>query len=270
MISRRDFLRAAPAALFISACGSGSAPPAPYIPPPTPAPQRNDLLFGYYYGSELAIVETRGHANLQWIPPGSIAETVRLVALAAPQRVVLMLPDSYLGGVFRPGVVDHARALLAAIDPARIAALYPEDEPSVSAEEIRRGNAALRTMMAGFGVSIPLAVIYGANGPYPGIETYDWVGLDNYEYGANVLTRYAELHLRPEQRTMLVPGGADPWRQDPRLFLEYANANPQVVAIIAFIWLDFPAPGVGRGIRSNGLAPAYVAAAQAITAPGAP
>jgi len=56
---------------------------------------------------------------------------------------------------------------------------------------------------------------------------------------------------------MLIPGGADPWRQDPACFVAYAHANPQVVAIVGFLWNTV---GSMIGIRDNGMNETYSAA----------
>lgn len=246
--------------LLLAACGGGGSTA---VVPVTPIELRTDApLFCGYYGSPETIRETKAFTNCQWIPP--YGDTVALVELAAPQSVILMVPDMFLGGVFRPEAIEHMRTVLTSIDRKRVAALYPQDEPNnVSADELRRGNAALRVVSG----DIPLKVIYAEGGPYPAIEDFDIVSVDAYSKGSGVIRIVDSLPLGPKQRSALTPGGANMnagGRDDPAPFVAYCLAHPKCAAIDFFIWQDNAAPGVGLGIRSNGLAPAYCAAAQKV------
>lgn len=258
-------------AFLLVACGGGSVPVSGTI---APAPSlRTDLLFGYYFADSTVQAATAGHVNLHWASyeHGPTEQMVGLAqARASGQRVVLMLPV-YDFPMDRRGAevrlwLDRLRAagLLAGI-----VALYPVDEPDLqdrSDLDVMETNAIVRRVAAEFPeiANAPLAVFYACtSGRRPGITTYDWIGCDDYDRGCAVLNdAVARLPLRPDQRLMLVAGGADPWRQDPACFERYAHAAPRVVALVAFLWQGIAS---GQGIGTNGLARLYCEAGRKIT-----
>jgi len=254
--------RAVAVLLVLLACacsGGGDVRPDPPTQPPV---LRTDLLLGYYFGDAASAVETADHANLYWATYAyGEAEQVRglTLARAAGQKVVLMLT---------PGIgeleVRAYLARLAAADLLRgIVAVYDYDEPDVngqSEELIIATNAMLRSELAKHQevAGAALAVIYacGENNR-PGIASFDWIGCDDYNLGCGALVDGVDrmrAAMRPEQRVMLVPGGASPWQQDPACFVAYAHANPQVVAIVGFLWQS---EGQTIGIRDNGMSEIY-------------
>jgi hypothetical protein len=241
---------AAVAALFLSQCGGGASGDPP-------SPQRTDLLFGYYGDCPTCIAETHDHINLYWVSNWSgLAVTEQSLfnaRVAGITHIVLAVPTAeadarfYLTSLEVDGYLQN------------IDALYPVDEPDqlkLSDSQVTATNAMLRRVMADYPSlsKTKLAVIYSASSQRPGIASYDWVGMDDYNKGCEALgTEYASLKglLRPDQRTMLVSGGASPWQQDPACFLEKANSDPQVIALIAFIWFDSWGGTDNLGIRSN-------------------
>src|SRR4029077_374716 len=132
-----------------------------------------------------------------------------------------------------------------------IVALYPLDEPDVAGVSNAIMTQVCTDLRAAFG--LPLAVIYGTKGT-PGIGAFDWVGKDDYGAGAGVLNEMPP--ISPAQKWIVVPGGADPWKQDPAAFATFANANLNVVAILPFLWGAYAG---GQGIGTNGMAPKYTA-----------
>lgn len=253
-------------ALLLAACGGGgSSQTGPIIPAP---PIRGDLLFGYYGSCDP--LENADHTNLCWEGGWrGINQTLANLKAAQGKAIVLEVP-TYASE-------DDVRAYLMRIRDAglltNISALYPIDEPDVNGKsdaEVLVANAKLRLVMAEFPElkDTKLAVIYGNTGRFPGIASYDWVGRDQYGLGCHEATgagfREMKARLLPTQRLMLIPGGADPWRQDPACFEAAAHGDEQVVAIVPFIWPDFPAVGVGAGIRSNGLRKLYCDAGRKI------
>jgi hypothetical protein len=105
---------------------------------------------------------------------------------------------------------------------------------------------------------------YGVNGT-PGIGSFDWCGFDNY--GTPIFTngdydRFVA-KLTPNQRVTLVPGGADPWRDNPAPFNAKAQSDSRVVLILPFLWMDNPDP---TNIEHNGMAPQYRAVGAPIKA----
>lgn len=134
-----------------------------------------------------------------------------------------------------------------------VVALYPVDEPDLVGLDsalMDRVNTDLKQ----FGK--PIACCFTDRRQYPGLSTVDWAGFDKYGVDVHGDGTLEDLkrRLRPEQRIMLFAGGADPWRDNVKPVLEYANRDPQVVAIIAFIYGDI---GTGKGIRNNGMLPEY-------------
>jgi hypothetical protein len=135
--------------------------------------------------------------------------------------------------------------------------LYVLDEPdlvpvpdAIMATAFRDARATWQTAK--------ICVIYSDHGT-PGIAEADWIGTDRYGLGSGVLAHLPG--LRGAQRWLLVPGGADPWKNDPGPFCDFALAHPEVAGIVAFLWGDY---GEGKGIRANGMAEAYRAAGRRI------
>lgn len=260
-------MRAAIAALFvllfaIASCGGGgSGPRSGGAIVPALEQLRTDLLFGYYGDCDTCALETRDHVNLYWAANWrGLADTMRSLfnaRAAGIHNIVLAVP------AYAPNAEAEVRFYLDSLKAGGylvgIRALYPIDEPDVNGKsdaEVREANAMLRRVMADYPEleGAALAVIYGAGDNRPGIGTYDWVGFDDYDRGCAAVLgdEYAALkgRLRPEQRILVVPGGADPWRRDPACFEWRAHSDPQVVALVPFVWFDNYEPG-RAGIRSN-------------------
>lgn len=290
-------LLACTAALLLSGCGwfghrGAQQPqqptPTPTIPAPveTPAalPARRGLQFGYFGSDDAQVSETADHVTFL-MPAWSDDASQIARALAANMPVCLVVEDA----LFAPGVPSRylgnalADALLRAkFDAWRAAGalqlvryLYVCDEPErdkkLTDADMRAAIITLRGVMGEFPelAAARLWVIFGDQESYPAIDLLDDVGCDAYGAGADILTgQYQRLkpYLRPDQGLILVPGGASPWRQDPRPFLDYANADPQVVAMVPFIWLDQWGGTTNRGIRGNGMRGVYSDVGQAIKA----
>ncbi len=258
-------------ALVLAACGGGGG----VRPDPVPSPQRTDLLMAYYGGCDTCANETKDHTNLYmtrpWGPggPSWVTEAMAQVqqAVSNGQKVMLGLP-----GLYDPGGTDSAWNALQSIKNGGLAssvvALYPIDEPDVNGKtdaEVTAMNAVLRKALSDLGMTASLAVIYGCpTGKRPGLASYDWVGCDEYDAGCGTANgsqyRALKASLRADQRIMLIPGGANPWRQDPTCFLNAANADLQVVVIMPFLWVPWDQPG----IRINGMSPPYVSVGKSI------
>lgn len=250
-------------ALLLAACGgggsSGSITPAPAL--------RTDLLFGFYGGCDTCALEQQDITNLYMTRPWGtggalwLAETLGQLqmARAGGASVILGLPGAYELHAEEEMAFAWKRITEAGFAD-QVVALYPIDEPDVAGKtdaEVTAVNAMLKRI-----IGKPLAVIYGCTtGKRPGRDSYDWLGCDDYPAGCDNATGASawafQAGLRPDQRLILVPGGADPWRQDPNCFAVKAHGDKQVVAVLAFIWQDNAAPGVGLGVRSNGLRRLY-------------
>jgi hypothetical protein len=220
-------------------------------------PDRTDLYFGYFGDCDGCIAETSGHANLAFVmgwPGGDAALRHASEAVAAGQKIVLAVDWQ------RPDVMRWQFAMLQASGAlSSVVALYPQDEPDqagLTADQVGALCAQVRAVASEYPelAGVALAAIYGPGSA--GIEHWNWVGRDNYGTGPIVPIR------QPRQRVMLVPGGADPWRENPAAFLDVANRTPAVVAIVPFLW-RWP-DGRPGGIATNGMAAAYRAAGMRI------
>ena len=259
--------------LLLASCGGGSGGSYTNSPPPT-VQRTEPLNYGYFGSHPTQLDETKDHVNLymamDWDGEAEqIAQMQRAKALGIPN--LLYLPEAYLS---EDATRNRLKALSALDLLGNVKAAYLYDEPDLagfSAQQVNTATALARRVLAEFGLSIPLAVIYTGRETYPGIESYDWIGFDAYGEREQIFSngKYDRLKskLRPDQRIILVPGGADVWRQDPSAFLAKAQSDPQVTLIMPFIWRDLadPANGAMLGIRSNGLAPAYRAIGKTIT-----
>jgi hypothetical protein len=214
--------------------------------------------------------------NLVWAPDNGLTEQMAILTAAKGAGV----PNVVLGvPAYGPNAEGEVRFRLQRLAAAglleHVVALYPIDEPNTARAgnrtdaEILATNAMLRRVMPDFGLQASLAVIYAASGNHPGLASYDWVGLDDYGAGCAVLNAYDALQLAPGQRTILVPGGASPWRQDPACFESRAHGDPRVVAIVPFLWQTVADGATYTGIRENGMRALYCQAGAKIVG-GAP
>ncbi|MGE0358651.1 MAG: hypothetical protein AB7P08_17245 [Burkholderiales bacterium] len=275
-------------AILVTACGGGGPSAAGRI---VPAPElRRDLLFGYYGGRLDTVLENGDHVNLHWATGWEgrsgawhldVATELAHARGAGVRHAVLALPH---GLVWEPNAADEVRFQLVRLQQAGALEgwesiwLYPSDEPEIP-ENGAHGDAEvtamvswLRGVMRGFPAleGAPVGVFYAcASGARPGIGAFDLVGCNDYDARCDVFFRHypaLEARMRPEQRLMVIAGGASPWRQDPACFEVYSHGNKRVAALLGFIWQDRAAPGVGAGIRSNGLRKLYCEAGRRISA----
>jgi hypothetical protein len=233
-----------------------------------PPPPRAGIEFGYFGVDGAQVSETAAHVTFvhtpDWGDWDNAADRERIA-----QQTIAYLQEAQARGVrnawlsvgflvfdnafhYRGSaelVAFKARIEALGLGPM-VVALYPVDEPELHGIT----SASLTAALADIRVAWPgpkLAVIYGDHGSYPALDAYDWIGKDDYGRGIPVIG------VRPDQRVIVVPGGTDPWRDDPESFYAYATANTNVVAIIAFVWFDHFGGTANRGIRSNGLSSAY-------------
>lgn len=242
----------------LAACGGGGGGSDTSVPPP-PAAVRYDLLYGYFGDCATCVQETKDHTNVQMVVGwGGSLEQHAFEASSAGQKLIVAL-------CWQCGE-DNIRWQFTQLRNLnvlqRVVALYPEDEPDVNHIDdgaMKNIVAMVRRVASEFVEleHVKIAVIYGNQGT-PGIEAFDWVGADEYGLGLHA-SKYIKSKMRPDQGLILVPGGADPWKEDPQPFVEYAQADPQVVMIMPFLW-RWPTPPGGRGIGDNGMAHAYCVA----------
>lgn len=253
---------------------------------PTGPISSRQLNFGYYGGSATAagIADFANHCNFlhigswgDWVSGQgrtniiiNFVDQMQSASLLGINRVMITadfclfdpqfksLPEAtaraYLRGFFDNLAGAHVMHMVTAI--------YTVDEPDVngmSDSAVTQANALLRSVMAEYPSLIgkPLAVTYGVNGT-PGLRSYDWAGFDNYNTPIFTNGEYNNFvsKLSATQRVLLVPGGGDPWRDDPAPFAAKAQSDPRVILILPFIWR---ADSGHPGISTNGMAPQYKA-----------
>lgn len=263
--------------LALASCGGGPSSSGTITPA---GPPRTDLLFGYFAQDGATAVETQPHTNMLWTT-GDPTDQMTAITFAAGRKVVLQLPFCLI-----PVAQGEAQArfwlqrLHDAGLLAPVAWISWCDEPNTQrsgswtdAAAMQMSAAVRRAMVAFPELHAGLAVIYACSGSWPGFASFDWLGCDDYGAGCDVLTgAYQTLlaRLSSAQRAFLIPGGADPWRQDPACFLSFAERTPAIAAIVPFTW-QTTMDGVTRpGIRENSMRALYCQAGRAVVAPGQP
>ena len=273
--------------LLLSAIGGYVAYKKYYGPdtymPEKPTVLRKDLHFGYYLSSEDSIAAVATHSSFIFEPNwGTISGLIRRVQ-SHGLPVVLCVTRECFGDFDSSELSPHIGANLRALFDAlrkdsvldRIAVIYPIDEPDgrhVSHETMSICAQTIKSIAAEYAelANVKLGVIYSTHMTYPGIDEFDIIGLDKYGMGSNVLIskEFKELNKRrqPHQKIILVPGGAEPWKQNPEAFERYAHLHPEVIGIIAFLWIDYTENGeTFKGIGSNGMAQTYVELGKRLT-----
>lgn len=235
---------------------------------------RTDLNYCYYGNRPYQLAEVYAHTTCAMITYWDGEEFFFANAIRSKDLgldLILELPHAYLDNP-ETRLRNFFTQLRSLGLSSKVIAFYPIDEPD---ENIRIGdpativqekNALIRSIITEFPelAHVKLGVIYASTNDFPGVETYDWVGFDDYDNGERIFTngQYQKLKkaLRPEQKIILVPGGASKWNQHPAAFRRKAQLDKQVILVMPFIWIDDADPknGAFAGIRSNGLAPAYI------------
>jgi hypothetical protein len=251
------------ALLLLPNCGGGGGDSSGFIPPPK---SRQGVYYAYYGSCPTCLSQTIDHINMLWEPLwNGEAQVISHIQTAKLPTVLITSPTtdpsilrSVLTDLRNAGVLQY------------VVGLYPLDEPDKAGwtdEQVTNMVTQQRQVAAEFIElkGIKIAVIYGAGNNRPGIEAYDWVGFDDYDNpNAAVMAEYVSFRqlVKPGQGIILIPGGADPWKNDPRPFYQLAQSDPQVAIMLPFLWADRQGE---KGIGSNGMAQTYRPYGLAIT-----
>ncbi len=259
-----------------------TGPTAPTGPVPVPSGQ----YFGYFGGYEIGVgspTQFADHCNVlfisswgDWVSAQgrtnllmNCIDQIQAGVVSGINRAILNVDWCLFDPQFHPLPDAIARAYLKGyFDNLNglhllqyVTAFYVIDEPDVngvSDSAMTAVNARLRSVMSGYPelAGKPLATVYGVNGT-PGLASFDWAGFDNYGTPIFSNGEYNNFvaKLAPVQRTIIVPGGANPWQDNPAPFGAKAASDPRVVWIMPFMWFD--AGGGNGGIDHNGMAPQY-------------
>lgn len=258
-------------ALALSGCGGGGGSSPPNAPTP-PVARVAPLQFGYFGIADVSATApstTINHA-VDWGTWGTDTEAIKARIIAAltackAAGISAMMSTGFLtftGAYAYTGTAELVafKAQLDALELSQVViALYPIDEPDIhpTLTDAVMTKCYQETRAAWPGVKI--AVIYGPNGQTPGISAADWIGRDDYGAGTGVFSHLPA--IRPDQQWIIVPGGADPWKQDPAPFATFATAHNQVAVLMPFLYVDYVG---GKGIANNGMLAQYVAVGTAI------
>jgi len=263
------------AALLLSGCGghhhNNPAPP----PPPNPnPPPRQQLLYGYFGVVGRQLEETADHVNTVWSMDwgdwdtsegrSSIANRILAELLEARQRGITHAVvatgfctfNNAHAFVGTEELIKFRQLLNANNLISMVAALYPLDEPDVANVPSSVMDDCYLATKAVW-PEAKIAVIYSDRGT-PGIEQADWIGTDRYGLDSGVLGTLPPIGAT--QRWLLVPGGSDPWKNNPSPFYTFALTHTEVAMLVPFVWFDRERDEQGQfraGIRSNGMANAY-------------
>jgi hypothetical protein len=241
--------------VMLLGCGGGGGGNNETTTPPTTS--RSNLYYGYYGSGPTQYEATKDHINIlfeaTWNGTSPIISDLQLSSL--PTILQTPIYDA-------PTLIAFFTTLHQAGVLRYVVALYPYDEPDVNGWTDQQVTATIqmqKTVAAMFPelAGVKFAVIYGPGSNRPGIASYDWAGFDDYNAGAGAVGQELdsfETLLTPEQRVIIIPGGADPWRQDPAAFFNRAQADPKVLILLPFLWVNYSG---GEGIGDNGEAPLY-------------
>lgn len=254
---------------------------------PAPTVLRTDLMYGYYGRLGDQVAETIDHVNILWESQFEGEFHMIQNILAAKLPTVLDVATQCFQKIEETGRNYHYRAdaeellratfmRLQANDALRyVKYLSPLDEPNTNTNIVDL-LASIRTCKK-VALEFPeltdvkFAVIYAAKPEtYDCIALFDLVGLDDYDNKSKIFTNgtYARLkaQLRSNQKTIIMPGGG--FGQDITPFINFAHSNPEVFAVIAFVWFGHMSPNdtwIGIGDDKNPLKSQYVQAGKLLT-----
>ena len=261
-------------ALALSGCGGSGGGSGPPSPPAPPVVRTAPLQFGYYGSADTARVASsvtcvhlpdwgdwttaagKESMKAQIIAQLQACKAAGLKAIVSTGFLTFTrTPYRYIGTA---DLVAFNKQLDGLGLSTIVIALYPLDEPDVlGISDAVMTQCFNETRAAWPGPAI--AVVYGTHGT-PGIAAADWVGHDSYREGPQFPA------LRAGQHAIVLPGGADPYRQDPTPFVAFANTHAEVALVWAFLYIDYT--GVNgepeKGIANNGMLAQYTAAGTAI------
>lgn len=263
-------------ALILTACGGGGGSPSPggaSSPPPLP---RTGLKIGYFETSDGQLAATHAAVNIVHCQDDSAFGDPDARAWREAQ-IILCLQRAQSFGI-KAAIVSvgfevfdarfryigtttlqafHDEIVNLGLDGS-IVALYPLDEPDIHGVSEKTMDAAIDGIRRTW-PGPKIWEVYGNTGATPGSSRADAVGRD--DYGGDALHNLPP--IRPDQQYIILPGGADPWRNDPSPFYRFALATPQVTAIWSFIYGSYD--GIHAGIGGNGMLPEYQSVGCAIT-----
>lgn len=255
---------------------------------PTPTVLRTDLLYGYYGTMDNQVAETKDHINILWESMFQGEDKAISNILEAKMPTVLDVASYSMKKVEATGRNYHyrddcetvLRQLFVKMQSAGalqyVKAIYPMDEPNTNttAEDLQKAITSIKKVASEFPdlTGVKFMCIYAAKPEtYECIDQFDILGVDDYEEKSRIFTSngaYTKLKakLRPDQKTIVIPGGA--FGQDPTPFVNFAHENMEVMGVVPFVWFGPMQPAdkwVGIGDNANPLKPDYIAVGKKLT-----
>lgn len=251
--------------------------------PPLPTTLRTNISYGYYISDNNTPQEVSDHVNFIMEHNASTLDDLVAKLKSYSLPVVLTITQECFGDMnsttLSNTLEDNLKKTFDRLKSegllSRVTTLYPIDEPdgrNISNEVMLECLKRVKAVASQYAelANVKYAVIYSTHMTYPGITEYDIVGMDKYGVGSNVLIskefkRMLEL-MNDNQRYILVPGGADPWRQDPEAFRRHAHSDPKCLAIVPFLWIDYYENNQNNlGIKNNPMKDKYIALGKELT-----
>lgn len=247
-----------PALILTLAVLVGCANP---VPPRAKTDRLNPGKVFTYFGDcdPSCLGENGATVNLYQTPPWlTTAEQVRPYLKAAMGRpTILSIPESIAYGGDCTAVGSYLDNLSANPGLVGVVGFYGVDEPTlpdrpkpISPTELATGNDCIRAHATRLSLPPKLYVIYGCSHSWAGIELFDVLSCDNYGVGDAIKPDLTRLKAFGKP-VMLTSGGACPWSHDPRYFVTLINADPQLIGLWGFTYVDNYDASGQCGIRSN-------------------
>lgn len=234
------------------------------------------MNYGYYLTIGNQFAETRDHVNLLWLDdrrhtPAELAHYTR----QGKACVVDVAGCLFDGRALRPDAAERLAALRTYIaehgDTDAVQMLVPCDEPNLPETAVAHLLPEAVRIMRDVWPGALVGCIYYNDGKFPHLDLFNVAGFDDYSAGAGIFDKprwweriklllgkfvrrgsYLRFvrRLRPDQRTLLVPGGA--YGEPPERWVAEALQRHEVWGVVPFLW----ASNVdGSGINGIGSLP---------------
>lgn len=250
------------------------------------SPTRKDLYYGYYATDQGSVEETKDHINLLWENQfgsidrvvDNIQQTKVFTVLDLNPQLFVKIADKGKNFAFNPTAEGQLNRLFKYLQDKNVLqyvrAFSPIDEPNTNVatpEDLNKAIDCIAKVAANYPelIGYKLICIYAAKPQsYTLSERFDWIGFDDYDNKSQIFVngqyQYLKSILRPGQRTIIMPGGA--FGQNITPFINFANGNAEVAAIVPFVWFGPREPkDTWIGIRDRDNRQQYVDTGLVIT-----
>lgn len=250
--------------------------------------KRGNLLYGYYGCHSDQVAEVTDHTNLHWQPfwngIGKDGMQEAIYNIRRAQKFTVLDVEKFI--FYRSGPknivlnADPYTSLRDLFNRLRdegvlhlVKMIVPCDEPNLPENQAEKylpdAVKTIRAVAAEYSEleGVLLGVIYYSRTTFSHMDLFDVVSYDDYDRGAEILAPDGDYErfrasLKPAQRTMLVPGGS--FGQSPQPFVDYAMRNPEILAVIPFLWWYPDHGGEIKSIRDLPVRQAHIDAGRQV------